>query len=74
MNILCMCTYKSPVFGTEALEIILISDYQATGLLLQMFSINFMTYCLILCVQSNLVDSKSLVLEIFFLNYQQSEL
>ena len=41
-----ICTYKSLVFGTETLEIIFISDYQAQGLLLQMLSIHFMTYFL----------------------------
>ena len=37
INILHMCTYKSPVLGAKTLELIFISDYQAHVLFLQMF-------------------------------------
>ena len=39
-----MCTYEFIVFGAKTLEIILISDYQAHELLLQIFSVNFLTH------------------------------
>ena len=42
--------FKSLVFGTEALEIKFISDYQARGLLLQMLLIKVVAYFLILNV------------------------
>ena len=40
-NIFHMCTYKSLVIGVKTLEIILISDYQAHVLMLQMLTMNF---------------------------------
>ena len=45
-----MCTYKSLILGAKTLEIIYIANYQAHGLLLQTFSINFMTDFFILYV------------------------
>ena len=50
INIFHMCTYKSLIIGAKTLEIIIISDYQAYGLLLQMLSMNVLTHFLILCI------------------------
>ena len=48
MDIFHMSTYKSLIFGAKTLEIIFSSGNSAHGLLLQMSSINFLTYFLIL--------------------------
>ena len=41
INIVYMCTYKYLVIGAKTLEIIIISDYQVHGQMLQMLSITF---------------------------------
>ena len=42
INIFHMCTYKSLDVGAKTLGMIFISDYQAHGLLLHMFPMNFL--------------------------------
>ena len=42
INIFHMCTYKSLDVCAKTLGIIFISDYQAHGLLLHMFPLNFL--------------------------------
>ena len=51
INISYMCNYKSMVFVAKTLELIFIFDYHAHELLLQMFSLNFLTHFLTSTVQ-----------------------
>ena len=50
-NIFHMFSYRSLVIGTKTLECIFISDYQGYVLMLQMLSMIFLTYFLIMCIK-----------------------